>query len=547
MSSFTEVLPLLALYPEIHYKFKYINFSRYYKKEPEILFDLPFRTEFGKDVPILLLIKDSDKFPVTIIKARILLYSEEKLLLEHEENFNLKLNEKWFKKIFKFNLNYQGMIKVKATLEYQIGLDLKYCINDNFKTQSPFLLSYINDKKVNQGTDKVGDLHYHSLYTDDHVEYGAPIKETIILAEANGLNFTAITDHSYDLDDKQETFLEKDPDFKKFYQMRAECLAINKDFFSTVIPGEEVTVKNSKVRNIHLLCLNHPHFFEGSGDDAENWFDLESENSIKDLAYKTKDFEDTLLVAPHPRVKTPILEYFLIRRGSWSKKDLLKQGVFHWQILNGEFDQGFYNGLKIWKEALLEGYRVFISAGNDAHGNFSIFRQIAVPMIKMDIATRQLFGRCRTVIPDMKISEKNNKITEIIKELKKGNNYITSGPALKLYLTDSEEPGKYDLEYGSLIMFSKYNKPKIILNPCSSPFYGHLSTISVFGGILNKNEFVLYDKKYLKYQLEDVIYLNPAEMFTEKKISYFRIEVKTYNQIMKRCEVIYTNPIWIDD
>ena len=54
-------LPLF-LYAETHYRFKYF-FSFLKKQEPELLADAPHRVEPGKDIPILILSKDADRYP----------------------------------------------------------------------------------------------------------------------------------------------------------------------------------------------------------------------------------------------------------------------------------------------------------------------------------------------------------------------------------------------------------------------------------------------------------------------------------------------------
>ena len=65
-----QILPLIFLYTEIHHRFKFFG-SKYFKKEPEINADIPHRVEPAHDIPLLILIKDSHKFPVTLLKIDI--------------------------------------------------------------------------------------------------------------------------------------------------------------------------------------------------------------------------------------------------------------------------------------------------------------------------------------------------------------------------------------------------------------------------------------------------------------------------------------------
>ena len=58
-----QILPFIFLYTEIHHRFKYIG-CKYYKKEPEIIVDIPHRIEPNQDIPLLVLDKDSHNFPI---------------------------------------------------------------------------------------------------------------------------------------------------------------------------------------------------------------------------------------------------------------------------------------------------------------------------------------------------------------------------------------------------------------------------------------------------------------------------------------------------
>ena len=73
LDSFVHFLPAVFLYAELHFRFKWCG-SRYYKKEPEILADIPIRIEPKKDIPILLIIKDAHLFPVILDEVNVEIY-----------------------------------------------------------------------------------------------------------------------------------------------------------------------------------------------------------------------------------------------------------------------------------------------------------------------------------------------------------------------------------------------------------------------------------------------------------------------------------------
>ena len=55
----------MITYAEIHYRPSFIP-SLISLKQPEIVFDAPSRIEYGYPVPLFLIVKDSDRFPVNL-------------------------------------------------------------------------------------------------------------------------------------------------------------------------------------------------------------------------------------------------------------------------------------------------------------------------------------------------------------------------------------------------------------------------------------------------------------------------------------------------
>ena len=73
----TNLIPFMFLYAELHYRFKWLG-SLYYKKEPEILADVPYRIEPDNKIPILLFIKDAHIFPIKLTHVSIHIYQSDK-------------------------------------------------------------------------------------------------------------------------------------------------------------------------------------------------------------------------------------------------------------------------------------------------------------------------------------------------------------------------------------------------------------------------------------------------------------------------------------
>ena len=85
-----QLIPFLFLYTEIHHRFKFLG-SKYFKKEPEIVVDIPHRIEPTQDIPILLLIKDSHEFPIILIAIDIKISFDEENITHH-----IKFNDDFF-------------------------------------------------------------------------------------------------------------------------------------------------------------------------------------------------------------------------------------------------------------------------------------------------------------------------------------------------------------------------------------------------------------------------------------------------------------------
>lgn len=556
---------LFSLYPEIHYRFKYFPFSFYYKREPEILIDIPHKSissNNNKRFPVFLIVKDADQFPIYLKELDFQFrfpagFGQD--IVKHKVFFKdgKLIKNSIFKETFYFDLSSETIDHGIVSLTCNISIDIvnskgvrvdKTFINDNFsfgKSTKKSLDFFINDDEKLFDNYYQGDLHYHSDYTKDQVEFGAPLSMTKECGKFLGMKFTLITDHSYDLDDMEDNYLKRDPDVKQFHKMKDECKELSDEEFR-LINSEEVTVKNNRGRNVHLIVANEEKFFHGTGDDAEQWLKTTSENSISDVlaSIKTNNI-NSIAIAAHPFVKTPFLEGLLINRGEWSKSDVLNAyknyGLNLIQILNGELDEGFFIGLKIWIELLLDSKKMFIVAGNDAHGNFSSFRQIELPMMRMVKKKIQLYGKCRTVV----YGEKPENSVSILERIKKGSSYITNGAHIDFLVSFNNR----DYRFGENVEVSTFSgtasvKSSINFKIASSIFSGYIRSVKIFcGNLIEKKEFVVYEDKV---EGDDLYFEEKElELFDFGFDRYYRLEIETYYANNKEIKMVLSNPIWI--
>ena len=299
------------LYAETHYRFKY--FISYLKKnEPEIIIDIPGRIKIGDPLPILLIVKDADKYPVKILKIELQEKQNPPVIIDLNADFNQAYRER----ILAVDTsdfapgNYLFAIKVFYTIRGK----LRVCFSDNHRgtRHEPFSI-YLSAEDLPRLEDCLyGEMHCHTNFTSDQVEFGASLSATKSLAMAMGLNFYCATDHSYDLDDFEDNYLKNDPDLLKWRQFHQAVDELNQaqDLF-LIIPGEEVTVRNTRDKNVHLLVYNSKKFFPGSGDSGEKWLKTRSELSLEDVMAQLED--RALLFAAHPAESPPFLQRIFIQ------------------------------------------------------------------------------------------------------------------------------------------------------------------------------------------------------------------------------------------
>ncbi|MBC8213383.1 MAG: hypothetical protein ISR90_02990 [Candidatus Marinimicrobia bacterium] len=513
----------------MHFRFR-IPFSRYFKNEPEILADIPFRIDQNENIPILLLIKDSDKHPLYLDRIEISILKNDSIIYKNEIEFNLIISQLWwFKTIYIPRGNMNNNVDITVEYYYKINGKNCNCINHNLNLLSPTPLKvYLSEGSYPKcSTVQWVDLHYHSNFTEDMVEFGAPLESVLNTAKSMGIHSIACTDHSYDLDDKIGSWVEADPQLEKWEILLKDVSKLNNErkFAPFIIQGEELSLHNAKKRNVHLLVLNNKVFLSGQGDSAEIPFNFKSEYNSKTL--KNKLELNSLCIAAHPLAPVPFKQWLLVKRGKWEIEDLTKDYIVGMQILNGSIDIGFRRGMQKWTSLLLLGYKKYIYAGNDAHGNFNIFRQISTPMLSLKEKDEQVFGECRTgYFPN----EKHN-VDSAIETLRNGNCFITNGPYLKINFISNDQifpmGSEVIAEKGILEIISK-----------SSEEFGKITKLLIFKGIIgNRSEMLIYKKapNTLNFQNNISIEINDY--------SYLRAEIESVNYRGQR--VALTNPIWI--
>lgn len=522
----TAVGLIVFSYFEMHYRFRYLPFSRYFKREPEILADAPHRLEPGRKLPLTILIKDAHRFPITLHKIGFTLIDDRDQQCNGEKNYSQVLSSAWFEDIVEINTDdLSGQIRITVDFLYEIDGRVKTARNHNVSSSPAFpLVTRLADDPIPGSDDYFwGDLHYHSAYTEDFVEYGAPLKATKATAEALGLDFVAISDHSYDLDNENGSWKDNDPDLKKWFKSRREIAEINTYPGPLLLPAEEVTVRNTKGKNVHFLIYNHPDFIPGSGDSAEQWLHTKSEYSVTEVLNILD--KNALAIAAHPFMSPPFLQTLVLNRVRWESADLQLPGLTGLQVINGYLTPDMIDS---WVKILLAGKRCFIYAGNDAHGNFNHFHQIKIPMLSTHQHRNQILGQWRTGVL------RNGKLTleKLITRLRRGNCIVTNGPAV----TQTARRADHEFLTGDNLSAKEF---ELTLECHSSPEFGALNQIKIYHGIIGtESEKIIYTKTWTEeLYLDKLILTNQPE----PKSGYIRTELTTATG-----RICLTNPVWVN-
>ncbi|MFW6244374.1 MAG: hypothetical protein ACOC36_00665, partial [Fibrobacterota bacterium] len=215
MSLPEEYLLPLVFYAEIHFRFFRGMPSLLFRREPEILFDMPRRVVSGADLPLILLLNDIHKYPVLpeSVQVAISQSGSEPKLLSFTELESFRIAHPLESQMLAYTIPIprselpEGEIYINARLNYRRIRNGKpkgspqTVLNDNLPTSTklPYRCNVTDQEFPGNSHCTFGDLHCHSLFSRSHVEFGPPPEIIRQVARASGLHFVAITEHSYDL------------------------------------------------------------------------------------------------------------------------------------------------------------------------------------------------------------------------------------------------------------------------------------------------------------------------------------------------------------
>ncbi|PWJ33179.1 hypothetical protein IE02_2883 [Fibrobacter succinogenes subsp. elongatus] len=440
-------------YAETHFKFK-LPWSLLYKPWPEIIFDAPFQFVPSVEPYLWIVVRDADHFPTTIKNAEIVL----KTRTQNAQAPDLQLQDAPQPDIVickDLNIEVREQMKFipLALGKIPAGTYEAHCkltVEREGKSQTferwnlsrlkpvPLRFKVLKEMPPIAPGYAAGEMHCHTHYSADHVEYGATPEVLQLAAKAVGLDFVNCTDHAYDFAFTQEDYTkEADSPVPRFQKLREEIAALpvkdeNGGDMPLMLAGEEVSAGNSKGENVHMTVLAPEGYLPGLGDCGRYWLENRPTRSIKQILNMT----EAHCFAAHPFQQMGLLEKFVFRRGYWKPEDLQlknKHSIRGLQFWNGIRDEGFKLGREFWINELGKGNYLLPIGGNDAHGDLNSMTAVDLPLISLKHTRAHTFGNVRTVI---KLDESGAKqksplsLADINAAFAADNCYITDGPAL---------------------------------------------------------------------------------------------------------------------
>ena len=431
-------------YAETHFKFR-LPWSLLYRPWPEIIFDMPFQAVPGVEPTMWIVVRDADRFPVTLESAEIEIRGSVTASNEGAGTFSEKrtvaLDIDANKSFAFYPIPLAGLKPGKYTIFPKVTA-VKKNAKEGAKNArrtftrwslpglkpQPLKLHVLAEQPPKAPGYAAGEMHCHTHYSRDHVEFGATPAVLQQAAASVGLDFACCTDHAYDFAFTDEDYTkEARSPAPRFQALRDEIAALPQgEGHPLLLAGEEVSAGNSKGENVHVTVFAPDGYLPGLGDCGRYWLENKPTRTIAQI------LEDTTAhcFAAHPFQQMGLVEKFVFRRGYWTQKDLhtdKPHSIRGLQFWNGIRDEGFKLGREFWIEQLGKGNYLLPIGGNDAHGDLNDTTAVSTPLVSLKYSRDHVFGKVRTVV---KIESDGLSRGTLTAAFAGDNCYITDGPAL---------------------------------------------------------------------------------------------------------------------
>lgn len=428
-------------YAETHFKFK-LPWSLLYRPWPEIIFDMPFQVVPGQTPVLWIVVRDADKFPAVMESVELRISGKK------DDQRTIRLDAKMDQAIDFLQIPLTdlepGTYKIFPTATVSCNGQKKTFTRWNLPRlkPKPITVQILSEVPPKAPGFAAGEMHCHTYYSKDHVEYGASPHVLQQAAKSIGLDFVSCTDHAYDFAFTDEDYTkEAESPVPRFQGLRDEIAKLPMESDDPLmLAGEEVSAGNSKGENVHMTVMAPEAYLPGLGDCGRYWLDNKPTRKVTQILEATKAH----CFAAHPFQQMGLLEKFIFRRGYWKHEDLnleKKHGIRGIQFWNGIRDEGFKLGREFWINELGKGNYLLPIGGNDAHGDLNDTTAVATPLVSLKHSREHVFGKVRTVVrlPQDSVAGQSPLTLDSLNKAFDGDNcYITDGPALWWERNDEE-------------------------------------------------------------------------------------------------------------
>ncbi len=491
MLPFSAPLHPVFLYAETHFRFFPAFPSLLFKKEPEIVFDLPCRCDPRKDLPVVLIVNDVHRFNAAVVDVAVTVSQEGMAPLAfkfndptaHFVNHPFREHAHVFVFLIARSALPNGRIFVNCRATLQNNKRRWIVLNDNFFSTSKLPFScYLSDEPLpGHNRCSFGDLHVHSQYSQSQVEFGPPINIIDLISNTCGLDFVGITDHSYDLACSMADYLQKDDTLARWNSL-VEATFTPDAFKNIILLGEEISTLNAHGKAIHLCGLGLTKFIPGSVDGARS---KKFETMNLDEAIREIHSQGGLAMAAHPGSRFGLLQRMFLKRGPWTQKEMAAD-LDAVQAVNDGFGTTWLAGKQLWINELLKGRHLPVIAGNDSHGDFNRYRYLSAPFLSVSENFNRHLSFARTGIYCNARSG-----GDVLLAIQRGATFVTSGPYLAITQSSS-----LDEDAGSA-QRAAVAKGSITATIKSSYEFGTPKRLDIFiGQVGEKKERIVFSRAY---------------------------------------------------
>jgi hypothetical protein len=381
-----------------------------------------------------------------------------------------------------------------------------------------------------------GDTHYHTMFTNNIYEWGAPLPAVRETAVAMGLHWLTATDHSCDLDEtgdgtysyatqQWEWTLQDETGIHTTYRdvvaeggawgaLGVDAVQLSDDVFR-LHRGVEINLASvdgdSWEKTLHCLFYDGPYIHSphcgapgerpvspavtGGLDALAGGFayaahpidDLGNEVLGLDFGVNGAVWGDADLSAALARTAFRGVEIFNTRSTVRSNDQYNPWGDFDGgNPADNPYPNGLLTGLALWDDLIRADLatgsprKVFVSGGSDAHGDFNFSSHMSLD----DYAEDNAMGKVQTVVfvPGAPVGTVPPTV-DLLAAFAAGRSVATDGPFLEIGLDgddDGDWTGARDAQLGDDVLAHPDDPGTLHLRWASLPEFGEIASVTVW-------------------------------------------------------------------